>query len=162
MAGGGFAALLATLGIGGFGVEEADAKKRCKKRCKKKKNKTKRRRCKRRCRKNRPSTPGGPGPECEGTGDCQGTDICVDNECVARPVAPIACDPQATEPCAGGLVCVQNVCLDACQNDNECDGDLLCLEGFCVLDTECDTDTDCQNPLLGTCLLGLCVDDPLP
>ena len=35
--GGGLAALLATLGIGGLDVEEADARRSCRKRCKKRK-----------------------------------------------------------------------------------------------------------------------------
>jgi hypothetical protein len=151
--GGGLAALLATIGIGGVGFEEADAKKPCKKRCKRKDDKDKRRKCKRRCRKK------GVGPECRGTGDCQGTDICVDNECVDRPAVPIACSD--ADPCDGGLVCVGNVCVLECDGDEDCDGALICLGGGCVLDNECDEDDDCDDPLLEICLLGLCVEDIL-
>ena len=156
--GGAFAALLATLGVGGLDAEAVSAKRRCKRRCKKKDDKDKRRRCKRRCRK-KPSTPGGPGPECTGTGDCPGTDICVDNECVTRPAVPILCDDDTD--CSGGLACIGDICVLECEDDDECAGSLLCLGGACVLDTECDIDDDCEDPLLGICLLGLCVDDIL-
>ncbi len=149
MGGGGFAALLATLGIGGLDVEEAEAKKSCRKRCKKRKTAAKRRRCRRRCKK-------GVGPECRGTGDCPGTDICVDNTCIDRPVLPIACSD--ADPCDGGLICVANICVLECEDDDECEGGLLCLNDICVLGDECDETGDCDNPLLELCLLGLCVE----
>jgi hypothetical protein len=152
--GGALAALFATFGLGSLDVDEADArsKRRCKRRCKKKDDKDKRRKCKRRCRKK------GVGPECRGTGDCQGTDICVDNSCIDRPAVPIACSD--TDPCDGGLICVANICVGECQNDNDCEGGLLCLGDICVLGDECDFDDECDG-LLEICLLGLCVLDIL-
>lgn len=146
---GGLAAVLAAIGIGGIAVEEADAKRSCR-RCRRRKKGKARRRCRRRCKQK------GVALECTGTGQCPGTEICVNNTCVDRPAVPVACSD--TDPCDGGLTCVSNICVLPCDGDEDCAGALLCLSGSCVLDEDCEDDTDCTDPLLDICLLGLCVD----
>ena len=88
-------------------------------------------------------------PECMIDGDCDGDEICIDNECVlAEEEEEDAEDEEAADEedeteeeecfgdndCEEGLVCVDNECIElkqGCEDDNDCDGDLICVDGFC-------------------------------
>lgn len=152
LGGGGFAALLATLGIGGLDVEEAEAKKSCRKRCKKRKTAAKRRRCRRRCKKGT--------TRCTSNAQCTGFDVCFNGACVLLPVNPGDEDEcEETGDCDDGLICVNDICVldDECEDDDDCTDPLVCLLGICVADGDaCDEPDDCVDPEI--CLLGICVD----
>ena len=87
---------------------------------------------------------GGYTPECMIDGDCDGDEICVDNECILEEVEEeeeAEEEPEEEEEecfedddCEDDLVCVENECIeikDGCEDDNDCEGDLICVDGFC-------------------------------
>ncbi len=148
--GGGVAAFLAAVGIGGLDVDEAEAKRKCKKRCKKKDDKDKRRRCKRRCRKK-----GG------NTAASNSTPITFDIDLLNTP-----CTVGGSECGTGtGLECVSLVCVpidlgDPCVDDDDCStGQCDPATDFCVLCTEiCGDPGDEVCCIVGAqCIGGACV-----
>lgn len=157
--GGGVAAFLAAVGIGGLDVDEAEAKRKCKKRCKKKDDKDKRRRCKRRCRKKKGGdTAGSPnsfpitvnldllGDSCTPTGgecgdpndtglECSGLGVCVPID--LGDIGDTCTDGSdcATGRCTA-LLCTDCPAASICGtvgNEVCCVVDATCVNDLCVL-----------------------------
>jgi hypothetical protein len=159
LAGGGLAAALAALGIGGFNAEDGEAasKRRCLRRCKKKDNRAARRQCKKKCRrpKNRTTVinnnsqvitgfvaPTGPGGTCTVApqAGCPVGATCVVgpaglNICIVNPTTPVGgCTSDAQ--CASGRCDVNtNTCV-VCPMVCGTPGAPVC----CILGTQCLTD----------------------
>ena len=70
------------------------------------------------------------------------------------------CNPDGT--CLEGLVCVDDRCRIShgeCVGEDDCDGELVCIDGFCVDPAEppeCEDEHDCDDGWI--CVDGFCVD----
>lgn len=143
IAGGGFAAALAAIGIGGFTAEDADAKKSCKKKCNKKSGK-KRSKCKKKCNKGGTTSAGFPisvnttliNSACTVGGPACGTGL----ECVGVVCLPI----DLGDVCATGADCSTGRCnagvCSQCDTIDIC-GTVVGREQCCVADASCVTGT---------------------
>ncbi len=103
-----------------------------------------------------------PSGECQNEDDCEGDELCIDGECLP----PTPC--QTSADCPADLRCIQDVCQEPCENDDDCGGapvfscdtdtgecsqgcfqddqcpaDFIC-EGFSCVDAECTQDSDCD------------------
>jgi len=127
IAGGGLATVLAALGIAGFRVKDAEAKKSCKKRCKQKAKKKdwsskKKKNCLKKCKKKETGR-GVPGtPISNNTSTTTGT-----------PPPGGTCTLGTTTGCPAGNTCVLNaagasVCIN---NSAVCTSNAQCATGFC-------------------------------
>jgi len=98
--------------------------------------------------------------------DCAPGEVCVglerardcavlcasDEDCVVEGEACIQV-PDA-DP-SGATVCAPiDPMLPSCELDSDCGSAEICVDGFCVLPAECETDTDCPG---GSCESGVCV-----
>lgn len=115
IAGGGLAALLATVGFGAAGAADVSAAS-CRSQCKKEKTRKKRRRCLRGCPTVVDGTPVGVGPSPIGFG-CASHDTCATGYC--DPVVPRKCwvcptpctTAQGNVCCPPGATCSNQQCI---------------------------------------------------
>lgn len=140
------AALLAALGLGSFGVDEAEAKKSCSKKCRKKKTKKRRQRCRKRCRKRRR-------PECRNNSDCPAGELCEDGTCIDDPD-----QCETNNDCDDCERCDEGVCVTTCTADETCENDQCvcinpCGAACCGADETCVGSGESQTccPTSDTC-----------
>lgn len=94
---------------------------------------------------------------CDDNNDCRGGELCVDDVCVEVCDEDSDCDSAVLDICDLALgQCVQ--CLD----DDQCRSDEACVQQRCVF--SCDDDDDCDageacNVATGACFEAECVDD---
>ena len=116
-------------------------------------------------------------PTCESDSECDDDEICVDTTCTDPECEDDAgCDDgfecrqgrcesigvacESSEECEGGI-CIDTVCWDTCETDENCAGELVCLSGLCSPppEPECVLGTDCGDEGLFHCVDGVCHDD---
>ena len=107
---------------------------------------------------------GGAGANCADNDDslCDGSLICIANECSQRSAIFGDCDDGDNADCANGLDCFSGVCLGAdgtpCSENDECIN--TCISSNCTsfssLSAACDDTEDCNGPGLA-CSNGLCL-----
>lgn len=107
LAASGFAAALATLGIGGFSAEDADAKKKkdkCAKNCKKKNSKQARRQCRKKCDKPNHTSISITNSQAPAGGTCtvgSNAGCPAGFTCLAGPAGLFICQSNPTTPVGG-------------------------------------------------------------
>ena len=108
-------------------------------------------------------------PECESTGDCEGGETCVAQECrvvcainESCPFEEPVCDLETNscvegcisdEHCATSEICENNVCREAeCTIDSDCDGGFVCRERECQEVAPCSAGTTtCEGSEFSRC-----------
>lgn len=95
--------------------------------------------------------------ECNDNGDCSGTDVCLNAQCV--PAGVSGCANNAD--CGANQVCLNAQCVQdpgvECTFNDDCVGDEVCLNAECILQTAnaCADNGDCVGT--DVCLNAACV-----
>ena len=99
-------------------------------------------------------------PECTTARPCSGDRVCELGKCVASGTTPpdIVCYKDAD--CGEGFGCDQKKCVyyDSCSKTRTCPGELVCVEGKCVVESPatCNKTLPCAASD-ETCVAGVCV-----
>ncbi|MEL6339341.1 MAG: hypothetical protein AAFQ65_05490 [Myxococcota bacterium] len=92
--------------------------------------------------------------ECANGTECS-SGICVDNTCRKRDGSTCAGNAECeNDACIGGSCTSPSGILDPCDDSTDCQSNLACTGGFCLVPdgSPCITDTQCVN----LCILGSC------
>lgn len=163
VSGGGVAALLVALALGGTDPNVAEARKSCAQQCKNKNSKKKRKACRKKCKKDRgPACRSvqdcGDGFQCIGAGKnrfcCPNGNLCGSGdlehmECCGpdRCIEDVVCCPEGFTGC--GFSCCDTA-VTLCTVDDFC----------CLKDFVCGTDENAECCINGTCDNGVCTRNP--
>ena len=93
-------------------------------------------------------------PSCVDDGDCEVTERCDGQVCLAIG------DCDADSDCPSTATCIAGVCTDNgdCATDDDCSGSQSCVEGDCVRNDDCSADAEC--PTDQRCVEGVCLRRP--
>ena len=93
-------------------------------------------------------------PSCVDDGDCEVTERCDGQVCLAIG------DCDADSDCPTTATCIAGVCTDNgdCATDDDCSGSQSCVEGDCVRNDDCSADAEC--PADQRCVEGVCLRRP--
>ncbi len=93
-------------------------------------------------------------PSCVDDGDCEVTERCDGQVCLAIG------DCDADSDCPATATCIAGVCTDNgdCATDDDCSGSQSCVEGDCVRNDDCSADAEC--PADQRCVEGVCLRRP--